>query len=526
MIQSMRRGPHRSSTKSVDGIRHRVDNRTLRPGTRLPSIRRFAADHEVSAFTVVQAYDRLVACGYAEPRQRSGFFVSAPSGSERPPAEDARRDQATSALWLMRHQASDHRHRYAPGGDWLPRTWLMESGLDAAMREVSRRGIDATLSGHGDPMGFAPLREQLSRRLSAHGIDASPNQIMLTNGLSGGIDLVARYLVRPDDVVLVDDPGHFRRFAHMRALGATVEGVPMTRTGPDLDQLEAIARTRRPRLYITAPIVHNPTGCTISQAATFRLLNLAERYDFHIIEDDSHGVVHPAPPPRLAGLDGLNRVVYVNSFSVVLSARLRVGLLAGHADFVQDLTNLKLLTQVASSESNERQVHEVLAHGQFRKYRAQLIARVHRARVAALRRLEAIGLGPADDDTHGLFAWLDVPGVADTGPLAEAAAKRGMLLAPGAMSGPTWRRPRSCASTSRCARATGCFAISRRCCPNTDWFVRRVAPVISVRPVAVVQRVSIVKAGHTAVGPHASRARGHARAGGSREDSLPPARSR
>ena len=285
-------------------------------------------------------------------------------------------------------------------------------------------------------MGFAPLREQLSRRLSEHGIDASPNQILLTSGVSGGIDLVARYLVRPDDVVLVDDPGHFRRFAYMPALGATVLGVAMTRTGPNLDQLKAIARTHRPRLYITAPIVHNPTGCTLSQAATFRLLKLAERYNFHIVEDDSHGVVHPAPPPRFAGLDALNRVVYVNSFSVVLSARLRVGLLAGHADFVQDLTDLKLLTQAASSEPNERQVHEVLAHGQFRKYRAQLIARVQRARDAALRRLEAIGLGPADDDTHGLFAWLDVPGVADTIPLAEAAAKRAMLLAPGAMFRP------------------------------------------------------------------------------------------
>ena len=69
----------------VDGIRYLVDNRTLRPGTHLPSIRRFASDHEVSTNTVVQAYDRLVACGYAEPRQRSGFFVSAPARSERPP---------------------------------------------------------------------------------------------------------------------------------------------------------------------------------------------------------------------------------------------------------------------------------------------------------------------------------------------------------------------------------------------------------------------------------------------------------
>ena len=420
----------------VDGVRNLVDNRTLRPGTRLPSIRRFAADHDISKFTVVQAYDRLVACGYVQPRQGAGFFVTAPARFTPPPVEGAEPGRATSVLWLMRHQACAHRYRHLPGGGWLPQKWLKESGLDCAMRDVSRRGVNASLSGYGDPLGFAPLREQLSRRLTEHGTDASPNQILLTNGISSGIDLVARYLVRPDDVVLVDDPGHFRRFGHMRALGATVQGVPMTDTGPDLDQLEAIVRTHHPRLFITAPIVHNPTGATISQGTAFRLLKLAERYGFYIVEDDSHGAVHPAPPPRLAGLDQLNRVVYVNSFSVVLSARLRVGMLAAHPDLVQDLTDLKLLTQAASSEHNERVVHEVLAHGHYRKYRARLLARVQRARDAALRRLEAIGLGPAKDDTVGLFAWLDVPGVADTTPLAEAAAKRRMLLAPGAMFRP------------------------------------------------------------------------------------------
>ena len=420
----------------VDGVRNLVDKRTLRPGTRLPSIRRFAADHDVSKFTVVQAYDRLVACGYAQPRQGAGFFVSAPARFAPSPAEGARPGRATSVLWLLRHQASEHRYRHLPGGGWLPQRWLKESGLDSAMREVSRRGVNASLSGYGDPLGFAPLRDRLSRRLAEHGTDASPDQILLTNGISGAIDLVARNLIRPDDVVLVDDPGHVRRFGHMRALGATVHGVPMTGTGPDLDKLQTIVRTHNPRLFVTAPIVHNPTGSTISQGTAFRLLKLAERYDFYIIEDDSHGVVHPAPPPRLAGLDQLNRVVYVNSVSVVLSARLRVGMLAAHPDLVQDLTDMKLLTQAASSEHNERLVHEVLAHGRYRKYRAKLLARVQRARDIALRRLESVGLGPAEDGTDGLFAWLDVPGVADTTPLAEAAAKRRILLAPGAMFRP------------------------------------------------------------------------------------------
>ena len=154
----------------VDGIRNLVDNRSLRPGTRLPSIRRFAADHDVSKFTVVQAYDRLVACGYVQPRQGAGFFVSPPARFPPLPAGGVRLDRATSVLWLMRRQASD-RYRHLPGGGWLPHRWMQDSGLDFAMRELSHRGGNLSLSGYGDPLGFAPLREWLSRRLAEHGTE-------------------------------------------------------------------------------------------------------------------------------------------------------------------------------------------------------------------------------------------------------------------------------------------------------------------------------------------------------------------
>ena len=262
------------------------------------------------------------------------------------------------------------------------------------------------------------------------------DRILLTNGISGAIDLVARYLLRPDDVVFVDDPGYYQTFGHMRVLGATIQGVPWTAAGPDLERLESMARTHRPRFFITTSLVQNPTGYSTKQGTAFRLLRLAERYDFHIIEDDVDGACHPAPPPRLAGLDELNRVIYVNGFSKALSPRLRVGLVAAHRDIIQDLVDLKLLTQAATSELTERVVHEVIVQGQYRKYRAKLVSKLARTRGLALRRLEAMGFGPVGDDTHGLYAWMDVPGVADTTPLAEAAAERNILLAPGAMFSP------------------------------------------------------------------------------------------
>ena len=421
----------------VRGIQRLVDNRGIRPDTRLPSIRHFAVDHNVSKFTVVQAYDRLIASGYIESRQGAGFFVCRSIPSVKPTESGVRLDRAKDVLWLIRQQNMESSFRHLPGVGWVPPKWLETSGLDRAMREVSRRGTRSYFSGYGDPLGFSGLREDVCRRLAEFGVEASIDQILLTAGISGAIDLVGRYLVRPDDVVLVDDPGYYHVFGHMRALGAIVQGVPWTDTGPDLEALENLVRSLHPRMFITTSIVHNPTGRSISRGTAFRLLQIAEQYDFHIIEDDVDGPCHPNPPPRLASLDQLNRVIYVNGFSKALSPRLRVGLVAGSRGLIQDLADLKMLTQAASSEIVERVVHQVILGGHYRKHRAKLMNNLQRARDTAVRRLESIGMGSAGDDTHGLFAWMSAPGIPDTTTLTEGAARRGMLLAPGAIFSPT-----------------------------------------------------------------------------------------
>ena len=420
----------------VKGIERLVDERTLRPGARLPSIRQFAEGHSVSKCTVVNAYDQLVASGYVESRPGTGFFVDNSCQPEDPDEAEPKATRANDVLWLLRKQTNQNCFRYRPGSGWLPQSWHEENGLDRAMRELARLGIDSLDSGYGDPLGYAALRTHICRLLSEHGIEACPKQILLTTGITGGVDLVARLLVRPDDAVLVDDPGFYQWFGHLRALGAKVHGVPWTREGPDLQRLEDLASAHRPRLFVTTPIVQNPTGRSVSHGTMFKLLKLAERYDFHIVEDALAALCHPEAPPRLAGLDQLDRVIFMTSFSKILSPRLRVGFLAGRKDLVRELADLKLLTQSATSEYAERLVCKVIDQGNYRKIRSRLIARIQKARDAAVRRLEAFGLGPSGDRTHGLFAWMDVPGLADTAPLAEAAIERRMLLAPGALFRP------------------------------------------------------------------------------------------
>ena len=433
-IDTSRRGT--LTDQIVSEIRRLLDERAFRPGARLPSIRGIAATLGVSNFTVVQAYDRLVASGHVQSRRGVGFFA-VNRVPDRPKEARLCLNGDPDLLRMIRRQPFDIALEHLPGYGWPPPPWLEDSGIEPGLRRLARLGVHRLLGPNSDPRGFAPLRKHLGRQLAEIGIDAFADQILLTSGVAGAIDLVVRYLIRPGDTVFVDDPGHFQTFGQLRSLHTAIHGVPWTNTGPDVLQLECMAKIHSPRLFVTNSIVHNPTGHTTSRGTAYRVLQLAERYDFYIVEDDVSGPLHHDPPPCLASVDQLNRVIYVNSFSNVVSPQIPIGYLAGNRDLVRDLVDLKMLHQAASPELAARLVHEILVQGQYRKYLVNLRGNIERTREAALRRLEAIGLGPADSDTLGLFVWLDIPGVADTMPLAEAAIGEGMLLAPGAVFSPS-----------------------------------------------------------------------------------------
>ena len=104
---------------------------------------------------------RSVEAGLRILRLQAGAVVRGPLEG------GARFHRPTDILWLIRQQSDELRFRHRPGAGSVPRSWLQESGLDRAMREVARRGLVGTLGGHGDPQGYAPLREDVSRRLAA-----------------------------------------------------------------------------------------------------------------------------------------------------------------------------------------------------------------------------------------------------------------------------------------------------------------------------------------------------------------------
>ena len=414
----------------IDHVRGRVSRGGLGAGARLPSIRRCAQALGVSASTVVEAYDRLAAAGEIASRRGAGFYVA---GARRPVTLAERGppvERDIDPLWVMRRSIDTGPDALKPGCGWLPDDWLPVDALRRALRAEARGGA-AALTSYGETLGFAPLRDVLSRRLAEREIAAAPDQILLTDSGTAAIDLLCRLLVRPGETVLVDDPCYFNFINTLRAHGATVVGVPYTRAGPDLEAFAAAAAAHGPRLYLTTGALHNPTGASPTATTQHRLLGLIQAHDMTVIEDDIFADFDGEPTPRLAAFDGLERVVYVGSFSKMVSASLRCGFIAAKPVWSDALADLKLATTIGASDIGARVVHRLLADGAYRRQAETVRTRLARARAETRERLLSAGLRPWTEPRGGLFLWARLPDGLDAVEVSRRAMASGVVLAPG-----------------------------------------------------------------------------------------------
>ncbi len=419
----------------ANAVKKMVDDRAIRAGTRMPSIRNFAHDHGISRFTVVQAYDRLVAMGYLQSRQGSGFYVSQRQNPYVAMENSYEPDSVMDIVWLLRNSLEHRSSSTMPGAWWLPAAWMEETGIKKSLRTLSLKDGEF-MTAYGTPSGYLPLRELLSNKLSGIGIAAGASQIVLTSGVTHAMDLIARYFIRAGDAVLVDDPGYFILFGGLKSFGAKIVGVPWNVDGPDTHAMEELIKEHRPKIFFTNTILHNPTGASISQAVAYRMLQLAEKYDMMLVEDDIYGDFHPATLTRLATLDQLNRVIYVSSFSKTVSASLRVGYFACSPELAASLCDVKLLTGLTTSEISERLMYQLLTEGHYRKHLDKLRARLLLARQSTISRLEGLGFTLHCEPDGGMFIWAKMDDQCNSAEIASLAAKKGIMLAPGHMFKP------------------------------------------------------------------------------------------
>ncbi len=414
----------------ADALQRQIADGAYKGGDKLPSLRELAALHKYAKNTVVAAFEILVSRGLIEPRRGSGYFVLDKPAAPRAPVEASGFGRVMDIVWLMREQLKTEPGTLAVGDGFPPVEWLADVRLDKYQQKVVRTGLGA-LFRYGSRFGYEPLREHLVRKLADFGIGAEPRQIVLTHGANEAMDIVIRYFVPPGGTVLVDDPGYYPLFGKLKMASAQMFGVPRQADGPDLEALEQLLMAHRPRLFFTQSLAQNPTGSDLSAAKAFRILQLAQKYNLLIVENDPLADFKPVSSPRLSSLDQLERTIYIGSFSKSFSAALRVGFIACGADLANDLADLKALIHVSSSEYCERTVDVMLSEGHYQRHLTRLRARLGEASTTAMALFDSLGAEVFARSQQTLYVWTAFPGVPDSIKLAEALLPQKIVMAPG-----------------------------------------------------------------------------------------------
>jgi DNA-binding transcriptional MocR family regulator len=408
-----------------------IQSGQLPAGSRLHSIRKLAATLAVSSATVVAAYDRLTARGLIASRAASGFFVLGRGESAGTTHALPSRRDSIDGIWLMRRMLDARPDMLQVGNGFMPEAWLEDTISARLLARVARHGRHAYVT-PGSAEGYAPLRRQLALKCNQAGIPAHAEQILTTFGATQAFDIILRSLLSPGDTVAVEEPCYFGLTAQLQAYGIRMIPIPRRHNGPDLEVLEDACLHFRPRLFFTQTLMQNPTGTSTEVGVAARLVQLAERHNLLLVEDDVHGDFHAqANPVRLAQLDRLQRVILVGSFSKTLSPNIRVGYIAAPVALYETFLEHKLLSVLTSSELDEVLVHEVLAEGNYRKHLERVRQRLARQWPGLVRGLAESGLSVVGGDQVGVFVWCRLPEGIDEELLVRDAAENGIQLAPG-----------------------------------------------------------------------------------------------
>ena len=376
-------------------VRQAILGGTLAPGTRLPPSRTLACDLRVSRTTVVLAYEYLETEGYITGRGSAGSFVASlrVDMPRMRAAKSTARDVATndltrSAVNLARVASGLPRVRPAPVPFRIgePALDLFPTRVWARLYARRARRTGGALLGYGNEHGHGPLRAAIADYVcAARGVNATPDQVVLTRGTQQAIHLAARVLLAKDNAVWVEDPGYLAARTLLSGAGGTVVPIPVDTEG--LVVAEGVRRAPRARLAYVSPSHQFPLGSTMSLARRLALLEWAGSAGAWILEDDYDSEFRyvGSPIPSLQGLDSHDRVIYLGTFSKTMFPALRLGYLILPPSLVELFRATQSLADHLAPSIEQSTLAEFIEDGHFSRH-VRLMRGVYEQRQDALVR--------------------------------------------------------------------------------------------------------------------------------------------
>lgn len=430
-------------------LRQNILTGSLAPETRLPASRQFAQDLGVNRITIESAYSELESDGLIFSRVGSGTYVMKQNPLPNLPKADPdlpwpiwqqdiqemnAKNVRVSPEAMLKTAGHPHPISFAGGvGD----SYLFPlEDFSRVIRNIIHRDGMASL-GYGEYNGYGPLRSTIAQVLANQGVSTRPENILVTGGSQQALSFVSQVLLKPGDTILVESPTYPGALDLFRAQRLKIVGVPVDAQGMQVEKLETLLQQYHPRLIYTIPNFQNPTGSCLSNQRRRLLINLADRYNVPILEDDFVGDLRyeGRPQPALKSLDPGGRVIYTGTFSKMLMPGLRVGYLVADGPVYTSLVDCKRANDLSTSSLLQRALEAYVTVGRYQAHLRRSCA-IYRKRRDAMQQAIRRYLPP---ETHtilpqgGLYFWVRLPQSLSSTELLARACEEGVAFAPGEM---------------------------------------------------------------------------------------------
>jgi len=415
---------------------------TLRPGDKLPSLRRLSKKLTVSIPTVRQAYTELERQGVIEARPKSGYFLMVdPNAMNQPKRVKLAKRPLTVRRQSLIEQVFDAIHK----PDVIPLGIANPAGAhssDKSLARITRQVLakaGAKVIGYAAMGGFEPLKRQIALRYLDQGLQVTPDELLITNGGQEAIAIALKTVAEPGDVIAVESPCYFGVLELIESLGMMALEIPLC---PDdglwLEDLEHSVREHSIAACVFSSSISNPLGSFMPDANRKSLVELLEANNIPLIEDDVYGDLYftdkRGVPAQRYSTKGL--VLTCSSFSKQLR---QVIALVLPGKYTSKALRLKRALSCSSSLLSQWTLSEFIATGEYERnmHRLRQVLKRQKDRMAALV-LESFPEGTRVSDPKGAgVLWIELPVGNDSEKLFYTALEHNISIAPGALFSPS-----------------------------------------------------------------------------------------
>jgi len=428
----------------ADRLAIAIQEGTLQPGDRLPSLRKLHRQLAVSISTVLEAYRLLEDRGLIQARPQSGYYVKTTvrSSPAEPmpyaPPEQVRQVDNSLAFQLM--QAVRQPGAVQLGAAVPDMSLLPLKSLNRLMGQVLRDD-PVTAHSYDVPPGCERLRQAVARRLMDAGCTIAPEQIVTTNGTFEGVYLSLMAVTKPGDTVAIESPTYYGLLEALESLHLKALELPTNpRDGLCLESLEAALKRGQVQACAIVSNFSNPLGSCMDDAKKRSLVTLINRYGKPLIEDDIYGDLHfgPTRPKAIKAFDTEGLVLYCSSYSKTLSPGLRVGWTVP-GRYQAQVEQQKWVMNQTTAIAPQLTVAAFLANGGYDRHLRHL-RRLYQAQMAKMTQAVCEYFPEQTRLTRpegGHVLWVELPADCSAMALHQTALAQGISIAPGVIFSPS-----------------------------------------------------------------------------------------